>query len=90
MAGCKTVSVLEEAAQLIRGARAESYGNVHSSFNNIAVGWNIITAGGPITTEMVGPMMIWLKLVRESHAHKRDNFVDIAGYAELSEQICSE
>ena len=32
-------------------------------------------------------MMCGLKLVREMHRHKRDNLVDLAGYAKVTDMV---
>jgi hypothetical protein len=76
-------SILEEAQAAVL-ERGESYGHVEDSFTTIAKGWNMIvgTSGWPIDAKQVGLMMVWLKIAREMHRPKRDNLVDIAGYAE--------
>jgi hypothetical protein len=76
-------SILEEAQAAVL-ERGESYGNVEDSWTTIAKGWNTLvgTPGWPIDAKQVGLMMIWLKIAREMHSSKRDNLVDIAGYAE--------
>jgi hypothetical protein len=77
-------SILEEAQAAVL-ERGESYGDVEDSFADIAWGWSRIL-GFPdnqvLQPKTVGLMMIWLKIAREMHRPKRDNLVDIAGYAE--------
>ena len=41
----------------------------------------------PIPPEKVALMMCGLKLVREMHRHKRDNLVDLAGYAKVADLV---
>ena len=79
-------SILQEADEVINGDRAIDYGDMKTSFENIAKGWSVI-AGVEITGHQVGLMMIWLKTCRENNNHKRDNLVDLAGYAACLENI---
>lgn len=80
-------SILTEAASLISGERHESYGDYKDEAALIATGWEALRRGGPITARHVPLMMTWLKMVRESHGHKRDNLVDAAGYLALANQL---
>jgi len=73
-------SILLEAEELINGERAKDYGKVSDNFNNIAIGWNVIIDGKPITARKVGLMMAWLKICRDVQNPKQDNLVDGAGY----------
>lgn len=82
----KNRTILEEAAQVVSGERAEDYGDMKKSFDNIAKGWSVI-AGTEISAHQVGLMMVWLKTVRESNKHKRDNLVDCIGYVLCIEEI---
>jgi hypothetical protein len=79
-------SVLIEADIIINGERKEAYGDAKTSFENIAAGWSVI-AGVPLTGSQVALCMVWLKVCREAHSHKRDNLVDIAGYTALMEKL---
>lgn len=74
------ISILAEAEQIINGARAEDYGDVTENFQKIADGWKVIFGTG-VTPRQVGHAMIWLKTCRDLNTPKRDNLVDIAGYA---------
>jgi hypothetical protein len=81
------LTILEEAAQLVdNGERQQEYGPPEKSFAAIAKGWSEIL-GTEVSSTSVAMMMIWLKIVRESNQHKRDNIVDIAGYARLLERL---
>lgn len=80
------MNVLEEASAVITGPRREAYGPVEASFGAIASGWASIL-GIEVTPRDVALCMVWLKVVRESHSHQRDNLVDICGYAALADQL---
>lgn len=79
------MSLLKEAADIVE-KRREVYGSPLGNFTDIAAGWNHIFRY-PITPEQVGLAMIWVKICRESFCPKRDNLLDIAGYADCIEQI---
>ena len=79
-------TVFEEAERIVGGERRQDYGGVRGSFDKIALTWSAILDTA-VTGEQVALCMIGLKLVRESHAHKRDNVVDIAGYARCIEKM---
>lgn len=78
--------VLNEASQLITGDRNRTYGSPTQNFADTAAVWNTILRrklkdGEQITPGEVAAMMVGLKLVRMVAQPKRDNWVDIAGYA---------
>lgn len=79
-------SILQEAERLINGDRADAYGDAKESFENVAKGWSVIF-GKEVTGRQVGLAMTWLKMCRENNNHKRDNLVDLAGYAALIEKL---
>lgn len=79
-------SILQEAERIVNGDRNDDYGDMKKSFENIAKGWSVI-ANSEITAHQVGLMMVWLKVCRENNKPKRDNLVDIAGYAECTSRI---
>lgn len=79
-------SILQEAERIVNGDRNQDYGDMKTSFENIAKGWSVI-AGKEISAHQVGLMMVWLKICRENNKPKRDNIVDIAGYAECLSRI---
>lgn len=83
------LSILQEAEKIINGDRAQDYGSVKDNFTMIAKGWELIVEA-PITPEQVGLMMVWLKVARQINKPKRDNLVDIAGYAGCIEKIGNE
>lgn len=83
---------LDEAKRIICQDRNNSYGEPEDSFTAIAVFWtvylrqahNTVTV---ISAEDVAWMMVLLKISRQTHKHKEDNFVDAAGYAALAAEV---
>jgi hypothetical protein len=79
--------ILEEALEITRGDRQASYGPPDQEFARTAKMWEVILQPcineGKLEIEprFVAMCMIALKLSRETHQRKRDNAVDIAGYA---------
>lgn len=85
-------SVLEEAAAATSGDRRRDYGTATANHERIADGWNWYlnarpAPDAPITPLDAAMMMIVLKIARSVHRPKRDNFVDIIGYARCGAQI---
>lgn len=80
-------SINHEAHKIINGARQTAYGSPTESFSKIAVLWSEVL-NTHVTPEQVLLCMIQLKVVRAMNGGERDNFVDIAGYAGLSEMLC--
>ncbi|AWN03701.1 hypothetical protein PBI_JACE_81 [Gordonia phage Jace] len=76
-------TILEEAARIVDGTRAQDYGE--NSLPHVAAMWSAYL-GVPVTGRMVGWMLSQMKMVRDLHKPKRDNPVDIAGYAHLADQ----
>ena len=72
--------ILDEAKNVVYSRQA-SYGVPEDNFATTAELWSAYL-GTPIRPEDVGMMMILLKVARERYQHKKDNLVDIAGYAE--------
>lgn len=79
-------SVTQEAHNIINGDRKEAYGPVTESFQKIADLATRLT-GHPLTSIDVCWIMIALKICREQNQHKRDNLVDLCGYADLMNQL---
>jgi hypothetical protein len=79
-------NILEEANKLTAGARREDYGDAYEACRKIAWMWEAIL-GAKVRAEDIPLMMICFKVVRESAKHKRDNVVDIAGYARVLEMV---
>jgi hypothetical protein len=86
--GTKT-TILTEAQQAVYGDRQADYGSVKTNFSNIARQWSV-TLGMNVTPEQVGLCMIQVKIARQMNKPKRDNLVDIAGYAATIEKMDNE
>lgn len=79
-------ALLREAEALITGDRNKSYGSPTENFQNIADLWTVqfghkLADGQGFTAPDVAVAMIHVKQARLMAQPKRDNFVDIAGYA---------
>ncbi len=85
-------SILQEAERLVNGDRQQSYGDASESFERIADFWHAylktkLKGDAHISAKDVAAMMILLKISRSVTCNKRDNWVDIAGYAELGSKL---
>lgn len=85
----KQPTILEEAQSAVYGSRQEDYGDVSENFERIAKGWEMILGIKP-TPEQVGLCMIQVKVARQCHKPKRDNLVDISGYAATIDKMGKE
>jgi hypothetical protein len=88
-------TVLAEAIRITDGARQADYGHPRDDFAHTALMWTGILAGklredAEVTAADVPLCMIAVKLARQSHRHKRDNLVDIAGYARTAAMVAGE
>lgn len=88
-------SILLEAEEIVNGARKADYGSAKASFVRIGqmtalmlteTEWEALQDRVILPT-VVTKMHQATKLTRESFAHKRDNLVDLAGYASLQNDI---
>lgn len=81
-------TILEEAAQLTGngGDRHDGYDHPSRNFDRIARMWGVIF-DKEITPRQVALAMIAMKVVRDNHQARRDNIVDIAGYARCIERL---
>ena len=80
-------SILQEAEEIVNGSRASDYGSAIESADKIAKVANILIGEDVIKPEYVFKVMMAVKVVREGVKHKRDNLVDLAGYAELQNRV---
>jgi hypothetical protein len=89
-------SILLEAEDIVNGVRASDYGSAEESFAKIAYITNLMLDGGEklnmqtngeIGLTVACKVLMAVKLSRQSHKHKRDNLVDLCGYAELLNRI---
>lgn len=88
-------SVLDTAKRITEGARQNDYGHPTEDFARTAALWTAILShrlrDGETVTAMDVPLcMIALKLARQVHRHKRDNLVDIAGYARTASMVAGD
>lgn len=80
-------SILEEAASLVTGSRAEAYGHPAPDHDAIGLAWSAILTHTLkedmlITGEQVALCLAAMKLVRHAvGGSRRDNLVDLVGYA---------
>jgi hypothetical protein len=86
------LNILQEADAITAGARQRDYDHPLPNHDRIARLWNAYMAcradpHGRITAENVATMMILLKVARDVFTPKRDNLVDICGYARCLEQM---
>lgn len=76
-------AICEEALKTINGERQDAYGNPEDTFFRIACLWSAYL-GREVEGSDVANMMILLKMAREKGGKgKRDNYVDLIGYAAL-------
>jgi len=82
-------NVLEEANRIVSGDRRADYGNAYDACDKMARLWSVIVEK-EITPKQFCLMMICMKVARECQGEKRDNLVDIAGYARVAEMVLSD
>ena len=87
----KPESILAEAERIVNGERAADYGDSTANLLRIASiaelliddsEWEVLCKQ-ELTGTVIAKVMIAVKLARERNKHRRDNLVDLAGYAEL-------
>ena len=88
-------SLLDEAKRITSADRQQDYGHPKADFTRTAMLWTGILAGRLREGQFVSPAdvplcMIAVKLARQAHRHKRDNLVDIAGYARTAAMIAGD
>lgn len=79
--------ICSEAADLVSGDRAAAYGDAKANYEVVAGLWSAFL-GVPISAQQAAIMMALLKIGRiATGSNKRDNFVDLAGYAGVAGEI---
>lgn len=86
--------ILEEALEVTNGDRRDQYGPADQDFKRTAAMWTalfggMLKEGVSFEPFHVAQAMILLKMSRQMHQRKRDNWVDAAGYARCG-AICDE
>ena len=79
-------SILSEAEEIVNGSRQSDYGDARESFSSVATIASVMT-GKELDPEDCCAVLMAVKLVRESFKHKRDNLVDLCGYAYIMNEI---
>lgn len=79
-------AILHEAADLIDGDRNVTYGTPTQNFSTIAALWNVqfddlLAPGKVFEAHHVAEAQIHVKMARNITDRKKDNWLDIAGYA---------
>lgn len=83
----KREEVLEKAADIVNGARQETYGNPEDCFATIAGLWGYYL-GVSLSSSDVAMLMVLLKVARSrGRRDYADNYVDIAGYAACAGEL---
>lgn len=72
--------LVDEAISLTISDRNDTYGHPAQDFERVAQIWGAIL-DTEVSAEQAILCMMGLKLARQSHIHKRDNIVDLVGYA---------
>jgi len=88
-------SILDTARKITEGDRRSDYGHPRDDFERTALMWTGILrpkliTNQQVTAEDIPLCMIAIKLARETHSHKRDNLVDIAGYARTAAMVAGD
>lgn len=85
----KEETICEEAQRLTHGDRGDDYGHPVDNFQ-ITVDMINARFGTEFTAQDFAEIMILCKIGRQANASKRDNMVDIAGYANTYGMIADE
>lgn len=80
-------TALQEAQRLVHGDRGDAYGPPWEDFARTGRMWGAILGIPDVAPETVGLCMVAVKISREVNRPKRDNRVDIAGYAETVDMV---
>lgn len=80
-------SALQEAQRLVHGNRGADYGHPIDDYTRTGRMWGAILGIGDIDPRIACLMMAAVKISREVNKTKRDNRVDLAGYAECAQMV---
>lgn len=80
-------TALQEAQRLVYGDRGASYGHPIDDYTRTGRMWGAILGLPDIDPRLCALMMAAVKISREAHKPKRDNRVDLGGYAECADMI---
>lgn len=80
------MDILKTALKLTTGDRHDEYGDCNIELDRVATMWSVIFKTD-ITPNQVALAMIALKITRQMHTNKKDNWVDIAGYARIGDIV---
>lgn len=83
----KQESALQEAQRLVHGDRGTAYGHPIDDYTRTGRMWGAILGLPDIDPRICCLMMAAVKISREVNAPKRDNRVDLAGYAECAQMV---
>ncbi len=83
----KPENILKEADKIVGGDRNADYGGPRQDFDRTAQIWEAVLGIKGITAMQVALCMIGVKMSRQCNKIKRDNLVDIAGYARCAEIV---
>lgn len=83
----KRDSILDTAKSIINGEREATYGKAENNFGKISLLWSGYL-GINVSSTDVANLMILMKIARNSSGvYKKDNWIDICGYAALGGEI---
>jgi hypothetical protein len=92
----KKQNVLQEAERIVHGRGEKEYGHPRDNFQDEADGFSgylhargLLDRDKQLEPRDIAHFNILQKLMREGNSQKRDNLVDIAGYA-LTAERCEE
>lgn len=80
-------TALQEAQRLVHGDRGRDYGHPIDDYTRTGRMWGALLGIGDIDPRICCLMMAAVKMSREVNAPKRDNRVDLAGYAECANMV---
>ncbi len=82
-------SVCQIADELTSADRINQYGHPKVNMAEIAAMWSIILRTH-VSAEQVAMCNIATKICRQMHQSKRDNLIDICGYAKVADMLAHE